>query len=74
LVPLEKLNGVDLDLINNKIVNVDDDVDQEWMDVITDLYKRFGLEETSLNVDLKQYLNPKLPFTVDKVIKIGWAV
>lgn len=73
LVPSEKLKDVDLDSINNKILN-ENLLKDEQQDTIVNLYQRLGLERNSGVKDLKQYLNPSTPFTVDKVVMFGWSV
>lgn len=77
LIPEDRLEGINLNQIDNKIVNVDDDEKNEWIDQIVTLYKRLGLENQKENVvpvDLAEYLNPQPPFTVSKIVYIGWAV
>jgi hypothetical protein len=96
VVPLEKLDGIHLDAIDGKMVNVDfDDADDRdptphWEEEITSLYKRLGLESQTgwendmetkqkiavpvLPTDLAEYVNPKMPVTIDRVVQIGWAV
>ncbi len=76
LLPSAKLTGVDLDAIDGKMVNADK-LPEEVADAIVTLYKRLGLErEEDFDADLSEYVNPRTrtPFTVDKVVRIGWAV
>lgn len=83
LVPstaLSNLTSTDLDNMNGVILNLTPDWEftKETGDLIEDLYYRFGLEgqgpEEEAKADLKAYLDPKPPFSVDRVITIGWAV
>lgn len=64
-----------LDEMNFKIIN-EDELPDDTSDAIVSLYHRLGLENVlpENQQDLKEYLDPKPPFTVDKVITFGWAV
>lgn len=75
LIPLDQVSQYPLDAMNHKIVNVDDTIDSGAFDAIVELYHRLGLESNKgQKADLKKYMNPKAPFTVDKVVSIGWSV
>jgi hypothetical protein len=84
LVPLEKLQGIDLDAIDHQILNLEDyNLPSFAGDWIMSLYKRLGLEPTVNsatrmltfnNADLAEFKNPSFPCSVDKVVVFGWAV
>lgn len=72
LIPAHILQGTPIESIHNKILNCDEMSEKE-QDLIVEMYCALGLE-TSDNPYLRVYLNPKPPFTVDWIIRFGWAV
>lgn len=74
LVPRPKLEGINLDAINGIEVQQKDTTD-EIRDTICNLFCRAGLDNEGLGEqDLKQYLNPKPPFIVDRVVTCYFSV
>ena len=52
------------------ILNYDACLDKV-VDLIKEFFGRTGLEK-NYETDLQQYLDPKAPFQVDHVIRLGW--
>jgi hypothetical protein len=75
LVPEDNVNLELLQEINGHWLNAnDEDLSEEATDYIVEIYERLGFETSDRVKDLKKYLSPAVPFTVDEVIAFGWCV
>lgn len=74
VVPAKLLHDIKLYTLNGLILNKDDATAKQQEQIIN-LYKRLGLENGDYTgTDLAQYVEVAPPFTVDHVLRIGWAV